>query len=58
VNDPYTRRMLERVEVANANAIRVALRRLGDLELVDHSPTGWRVASAFFERWLQRQGEF
>jgi hypothetical protein len=58
VNDPYTRRMLERVEVANANAIRVALRRLGDLELVDHSPAGWRVASAFFERWLQRQGEF
>lgn len=58
VNDPYTRRMLERVEVANANAIRVALRRLGDLELVDHSPAGWRVASAFFERWLQRQDEF
>lgn len=58
VSDVYSRGMLRLVDVANANAIRVALRRLGELELVERSPSGWRVTSVFFERWLLRKNEF
>jgi hypothetical protein len=50
--------MMAMVDVANANAIRVALRRLGELELVERTPAGWRVTSVFFERWLLRKAEF
>jgi len=58
VVDVYSRQMMQLVDVANANAIRVALRRLGELELVERTPTGWRVTSVFFERWLLRKDEF
>jgi uncharacterized protein len=58
VADVYSRQMMQLVDVANANAIRVALRRLGELELVERTPAGWRVTSVFFERWLVRKNEF
>ena len=58
VADIYSRQMMALVDVANANAIRVALRRLGELELVERTPAGWRVTSVFFERWLLRKAEF
>lgn len=58
VLDVYSRQMLQLVDVANANAIRVALRRLSELELVERSPAGWRLMSVFFERWLLRKSEF
>jgi hypothetical protein len=58
VADVYSRQMMAQVDVANANAIRVALRRLGELELVERTPAGWRVTSVFFERWMLRKDEF
>lgn len=58
VADVYSRQMMTLVDVANSNAIRVALRRLGELELVERTPAGWRVTSVFFERWLLRKSEF
>ncbi len=58
VKDVYSKRVMDRIEVANANAVRTALRRLREVEMVDQGPSGWRVANAFFERWLQRPGEF
>jgi len=58
VADVYSRQVMQLVDVANANAIRVALRRLGELEQVEHTPAGWRVTSVFFERWLVRKDEF
>lgn len=52
VNDVYSRQFMENVEVLNPNAVRVALRRLNELEMIDRGPGGWRVASVFFEHWL------
>jgi hypothetical protein len=52
VNDVYSRQFMENVEVLNPNAVRVALRRLSELEMIDRAPGGWRVASVFFEHWL------
>ena len=50
--DLYSRRFIERLDVANASVARKALQRLDEIELVELSPVGWRVANPFFERWL------
>ncbi len=50
--DLYSRRFIERIDVANASVARKALERLDRLELVELSSGGWRVVNPFLERWL------
>jgi AAA+ ATPase superfamily predicted ATPase len=49
---PYSRSFLERVEVANANAVRKALAALVRGELVEHSGAKWRLSNPFLRAWL------
>lgn len=53
VKDLYSRRLIQRLDVANASVVQKAIQRLEEMELVEISPEGWRVANPFFERWLQ-----
>lgn len=53
VKDLYSRRLIARLDVANASVVQKAIQRLEEMELVELSPQGWRVANPFFERWLQ-----
>ena len=52
ITDVYSRRFLDRIDVANASSTKRALERLDDMELIELSPAGWRVANPLFERWL------
>src|SRR5262249_8350690 len=48
----YGRYFLERVEVANANAVRKALAALKRAELVERSHGAWRLTNPFLRAWL------
>jgi hypothetical protein len=50
----YGRDFLERVEVANANAVRKALAALARAELVERSQGAWRLTNPFLRAWLLR----
>jgi hypothetical protein len=50
----YGRDFLERVEVANANAVRKALAVLARAELVERSQGAWRLTNPFLRAWLLR----
>jgi hypothetical protein len=53
---PYRKLFLDRVQVANANAVTTALRVLRDRELVERRGGEWRVVNPFLRRWLTRRG--
>jgi hypothetical protein len=48
----YSRRFLDRVDVANANSVRKALAVLARAELVEHSGGSWRLTNPFLRAWL------
>ena len=48
----YSRRFLDQVDVANANAVRKALAALGRAELVERSDGAWRLTNPFLRAWL------
>jgi hypothetical protein len=48
----YSRRFLDRVDVANANAVRKALDALARAELVEYSRGEWRLTNPFLRAWL------
>ena len=49
----YSRRFLEQVEVANANAVRKALAALARAELVERRDGVWRLTNPFLRAWLR-----
>lgn len=52
ITRPYTRENLDRVEVANDNAVRKALAVLEESELAARRDGVWHVADPFMRRWL------
>ena len=52
IKDVYSKRFLDRIDVANASSTKRALERLDDMELIEFSPAGWRVSNPLFQRWL------
>ncbi len=56
VDQPYAKAFLDTARVANANAVRTALRALSGLELVQQTGRTWRLTSPFFGAWLTDQG--
>ena len=51
----YAKAFLDRVRVANANAVTTALRVLSDREIVRRGEARWQLASPFFRAWLLDQ---
>jgi uncharacterized protein len=51
----YSRQFLDRVDVANANAVRKALATLSQAELVARVDGAWQLTNPFLQAWL-RQG--
>ena len=51
----YAKAFLDRVRVANANAVTTALRALSDREIVRRGEARWQLASPFFRAWLVDQ---
>jgi len=51
--DLFSGRFVTITGVSNPSGVGKALRRLEDLELIELSPDGWRVANPFLARWLQ-----
>jgi uncharacterized protein len=54
VEHAYSKRFLDEVEVANANAVRKALAALARAELVERSDGAWRLTNPFLRAWLRR----
>jgi uncharacterized protein len=54
VEHVYSRRFLDQVDVANANAVRKALDALARAELVERSAGAWRLTNPFLRAWLRR----
>jgi hypothetical protein len=50
----YSREFLDRVEVANANAVRKALAALSQAELVERVDGAWRLTNPFLRAWLRQ----
>jgi hypothetical protein len=50
----YSRQFLDRVDVANANAVRKALAVLAEAELVERAEGVWRLTNPFLREWLRR----
>jgi hypothetical protein len=55
VEQVYAKVFLDRVRVANANAVTTALRVLADREFVRRGEARWQLASPFFRAWLLAQ---
>ena len=51
----YAKAFLDRVRVANANAVTTALRALANREIVRRGEARWQLASPFFRAWLLRE---
>ncbi len=50
----YSREFLDRVDVANANAVRKALATLSQAELVERAGGSWGLTNPFLREWLRR----
>jgi uncharacterized protein len=50
----YSRQFLDRVDVANANAVRKALAMLSQAELVERIDGSWHLTNPFLRAWLNR----
>lgn len=55
VEKVYAKAFLDRVRVANANAVTTALRALSNREIVRRGEARWQLASPFFRAWLLDQ---
>jgi hypothetical protein len=55
VEHVYARSFLDRVGVANANAVRKALAALARAELVERGGGAWRLTNPFLRAWLRQR---